>query len=138
MRKVIIYTNETGGVSVTYPTPEFLETNTIEDVKQKDTPNHSIIVNESILPNEDNDFFDAWILNSDDTVSVDITKAKTIQLIKLNTAAVNEAKTRTANTAIGLINTPSDSEWIVMLNSKRTAISNATTTAQLRTITLDS
>jgi hypothetical protein len=138
MTKVIIHTNENGGVSVTYPSPEFLETNTIHDVKEKDTPEHSIIVDESILPNDDNDFFNAWVLNSDDTVSVDINRAKTVQLNKLNTAALIQAQSRNANTAIGLTNTPSDEDWITMLNSKRTAISSATTTAQLRAITLDS
>ena len=75
MTQVIIHTNENGGVSITMPTPEFLETNTIEDVKVKDTPDHSIIVNQEDLPNEDNDFFNSWELNNG-VVTVNLSKAK--------------------------------------------------------------
>jgi hypothetical protein len=57
--QVIIHENENGGVSVTVPTGEI----SIEAVKAKDTPGHSIIVDSETLPNSDNDFFDAWELN---------------------------------------------------------------------------
>jgi hypothetical protein len=77
MAQVIIHANEEGGVSVTYPTPEFLETNTIEDVLAKDCPEGSIIVNSDSLPNEHSDFFNAWVLNGT-TVTVSLDKAKTI------------------------------------------------------------
>ena len=70
---VIIYTNDLGGVSVCYPTGEL----DIEAVKAKDTPEHSIIVDHDTLPNDDNDFFDAWELNNG-IVSVNIDKAKNI------------------------------------------------------------
>ena len=75
MTQVIIHTNENGGVSVTVPTPEFLETHTIEDVKAKDTPDHSIIVEQDSLPNEDSDFFNSWELN-DGVVTINLSKAK--------------------------------------------------------------
>lgn len=71
--QVIIYTNESGGVSVCTPTGEL----DIEAVKTKDTPEHSIIVDASTLPNADNDFFDAWELNGE-TVTVNLDKAKNI------------------------------------------------------------
>lgn len=70
--QVIIYTNESGGVSVCTPTGEL----DIEAVKTKDTPEHSIIVDASTLP-ADNDFFDAWELNGE-TVTVNLDKAKNI------------------------------------------------------------
>jgi threonine dehydrogenase-like Zn-dependent dehydrogenase len=74
MAQVIIFTNdETGGVSVCYPTGEL----SIEEVKAKDTPEHSVIVDASALPEVDNDFFDAWEL-SGTTVLVNLTKAKSI------------------------------------------------------------
>jgi hypothetical protein len=82
MTKVIIHTNENGGVSVTYPSPEFLETNTIEDVLAKDCPENAIIVDASILPESDSDFFDAWEL-SGTTVSVNLTKAKALTKARL-------------------------------------------------------
>jgi hypothetical protein len=138
MRQLIIHTNDEGGVSITIPTPEYLEIYTIEDVKAKDTPDHSIIINESELPTEDRDFFNAWVLNENNTVTVDIAKARNIQMNKLNYDAAGQARIRSTNTSIGLPNTPSDEEWLALLNSKRTSISNATTTAQLREITLDS
>ena len=70
--QVIIFTNESGGVSVCTPTGEL----DIEAVKTKDTPEHSIIVDASTLP-ADNDFFDAWELNGE-TVTVNLDKAKNI------------------------------------------------------------
>jgi hypothetical protein len=71
MAQVIIFTNdETGGVSVCYPTGEI----DIQAVKEKDTPKHSIIVDKSTLPEADNNFFNAWEL-SGTTVSVNLTKA---------------------------------------------------------------
>ena len=77
MAKIIIYTNENGGVSVTYPAPEFLKTNTIEDVMAKDCPGGAIIVDGDSLPNEHNNFFNAWELNGT-TVTVNLDKAKDI------------------------------------------------------------
>jgi len=71
MTQVIIFTNDNGGVSVCVPTGEL----DIQAVKAKDTPSHSIIVQDSELPQADNDFFDAWELH-DGVVSVSLTKAK--------------------------------------------------------------
>ena len=73
MAQVIIFTNENGGVSVCVPTGEL----DIQAVKTKDTPSHSIIVQDYELPQADNDFFDAWEL-ADGEVTVNLTKAKAI------------------------------------------------------------
>ena len=69
MSKVIIFTNDNGGVSVCIPTGEL----PIEQVQAKDTPVGSIIVDVSSLPN--NDFFDAWEL-ANGVVTVSFAKAK--------------------------------------------------------------
>jgi len=82
MTQVIIFTNENGGVSVTTPTPEFLETHTIEDVLAKDCPVGALIVDQDDLPNEDSDFFNAWRL-VDGVVSVDLAAAKEITKTRL-------------------------------------------------------
>jgi len=81
MSQVIIFTNENGGVSVCVPTGEV----DIQSVKSKDTPSHSIIVQDYELPQADNDFFDAWEL-ADGEVSVNLTKAKTITKARLRAA----------------------------------------------------
>jgi hypothetical protein len=73
MTQVIIFTNEGGGVSVCVPTGEI----SIESVQVKDTPEGSLIVNKSDLPNQDNDFFDAWEL-VDGKVTVSLAKAREI------------------------------------------------------------
>lgn len=78
MKKVIIWTNENGNVSVCIPTGEL----PIEAVKAKDTPDHSIIVDFSELPEEHNEFFDAWRL-IDGVVSVNLDKAKEITKTRL-------------------------------------------------------
>ena len=71
--QAIIFTNDNGGVSVCIPTGEL----PIEAVQAKDTPKGSIIVNTSDLPNQHNDFFDAWEL-ADGKVTVSLDKAKEI------------------------------------------------------------
>jgi len=73
MTQVIIYTNSNGNVSVCHPTGEI----SIEEVQTKDTPAGSIIVDINSLPNEHNDFFDAWELKSG-KVEVNLAKAKEI------------------------------------------------------------
>jgi hypothetical protein len=73
MTQAIIFTNDNGGVSVCIPTGEL----SIEAVQAKDTPKGSLIVNTSDLPNQHNDFFDAWEL-VDGKVEVSLEKAKEI------------------------------------------------------------
>jgi len=73
MTQVIVYTNELGGVSVCTPTGEV----SIEEVKIKDTPENSIIVDQESLPNEHGIFFNAWQLDGS-VVSINLNKAKTI------------------------------------------------------------
>ena len=73
MTQAIIFTNDNGGVSVCIPTGEL----PIEAVQAKDTPAGSIIVDTDSLPNQHNDFFDAWEL-ADGVVTVNINKAKEI------------------------------------------------------------
>lgn len=73
MAQVIIFTNDNGGVSVCIPTGEL----PIEQVLKKDCPEGAIIVDSDTLPNEHNDFFNAWEL-ADGVVSVNFEKAKTI------------------------------------------------------------
>lgn len=78
MANVIIFTNDNGGVSVCVPTGEL----DIQAVKAKDTPSTSIIVQDSELPQADNDFFDAWEL-SNGVVSTNLTKAKAMTKTRL-------------------------------------------------------
>jgi hypothetical protein len=76
--QVIVYTNSDGGVSVCYPTGEL----SVEEVQAKATPAGSVIVENDALPNEHNEFFNAWEL-SGSTVSVNMDKAKTITKTRL-------------------------------------------------------
>jgi hypothetical protein len=73
MSQVIIYTNDNGNVSVCVPTGEL----PIEEVLAKDCPASAIIVDNDSLPNEHNDFFNAWELNGT-TVTVSLAKSKAI------------------------------------------------------------
>ena len=75
MTQAIIFTNSNGGVSVCVPTGEL----PIEQVQAKDTPAGSIIVNTSDLPNQHNDFFDAWELNGS---TVTVNKSKAVEITK--------------------------------------------------------
>jgi hypothetical protein len=73
MTQAIIFTNSNGGVSVCIPTGEI----SIEAVLAKDCPKGAMIVEQSVLPNQHNDFFDAWEL-VDGKVEVSLAKAKEI------------------------------------------------------------
>lgn len=58
MKNVIIFTNDNGGVAVCIPTGEL----PIEAVQSRDIPSgvQSYIVAADSLPEDDNDFFNAW------------------------------------------------------------------------------
>lgn len=75
MSHVIIFQNDNGGVSVCIPTGEL----PIDAVLEKDVPagRGARIVAAADLPNQDNDFFNAWELNGA-TITVNLDKAKAI------------------------------------------------------------
>lgn len=61
MTQRIIYPNDEGGVSIIIPTPEYLETHTIEEIAAKDVPEgkpYKIVATEDIPT--DRTFRDAW------------------------------------------------------------------------------
>ena len=135
MAQVIIFTNENGGVSVCVPTGEL----DINAVKAKDTPSHSIIVQDYELPNADNDFFDAWELN-DGEVTVNLTKAKTITKTRLRRErepllAAQDVLFQRAQETGG------DTTAIVAEKNRLRDITNladsCTTTAQLRALSVE-
>jgi hypothetical protein len=57
----IVYKTEDGGVAIIVPTPEYLETHTIEELAEKDVPAGAEfqIVDVSDIP-EDRTFRNAW------------------------------------------------------------------------------
>jgi hypothetical protein len=61
MNQRIIFPNDEGGVSILIPTPEYLETHTIEELAAKDVPAGKPykIVDVSEIPS-DRTFRDAW------------------------------------------------------------------------------
>ena len=83
MTQAIIFTNDNGGVSVCIPTGEI----SIEAVQEKDTPVGSLIVNVFDLPNQHNDFFDAWELVDG---KVEVSLAKATELTKKRLRAERE------------------------------------------------
>jgi hypothetical protein len=77
MTQAIIFTNDNGGVSTCIPTGEI----SIEAVLDKDVPKGkgARIVNISDLPNQYNDFYNAWEM---DATSVTVNKAKAVEMTK--------------------------------------------------------
>lgn len=75
MTQVIIFKNENGGVAVCYPTGEI----SIDSVLEKDVPKGrgGRIVSVADLPNQHNDFFNAWEMD-DKSVTVNFAKAQEI------------------------------------------------------------
>ena len=130
MAQVIIFTNESGNVSVCVPTGEL----DIHSVKSKDTPSHSIIVQESELPQEDNDFFNAWELVNG-AVTVNLDKAKEITKTRLR--AERESFLAAQDVAFQrALETGADTSAIVAEKQRLRDITNqvdvCTTTAELR------
>ena len=129
MNKVIIYKNDSGGVSVVYPTGEL----PINEVLKRDCPTDAQIYDQNRLPESDADFFDAWELN-DDLVTVNLIKAKKITIDRINSLARISAAHRRDNTAIGLDNAISDTEFTDMLISMRAQVNAALSLDQLRAV----
>ena len=130
--QVIIFTNENGGVSVCMPTGEL----DINAVKAKDTPSHSIIVQESELPQADNDFFNAWELaNGLVTVNLDKAKAITKDRLRAERAPLLAAQDVAFQRAL---ESGADTTAIVAekqrLRDVTTLADGCTTTAELRTL----
>lgn len=73
MTQVIVFAQENGKAAVCYPSGEL----TIQEVLAKDCPPGAVIVDKDSLPNNDKDFFDAWVV-SGATVSVDLNRAKEV------------------------------------------------------------
>ena len=73
MTQVIIFTNDNGGVSTCIPTGEI----SIDAVMEKDVPKGkgARIVNLTDLPNQHQDFYDAWEMDAT-TVKVNFAKAQ--------------------------------------------------------------
>ena len=64
MNQKIIYKTEEGGVAVVTPTPECLQSHTIEEIAEKDVPagRPYKIVDASVIPS-DRTFRNAWEVN---------------------------------------------------------------------------
>lgn len=130
MAQVIIYTNENGSVNVCIPTGEL----SIEEVKIKDTPANSIIIDDSQLPQGDDAMFiDAWELNGT-TITFNIEKAKETYLKNYNVFANTAASTRALNNMTGIVNIPDDNTWLENVKTGRNLIATATTSTELLAI----
>lgn len=130
MTQAIIFTNDNGGVSVCIPTGEL----PIEAVQAKDTPKGSIIVNQSDLPNQHNDFFDAWEL-VDGKVEVSLSKAT--ELTKKRLRAEREPLLQAQDVAFQrALETGADTSAIVAEKARLRDITNfsATTLDELRSL----
>jgi hypothetical protein len=117
---------------MTVPTGEV----SIEAVKEKDTPNESIIVDRDTLPNDDYDFFNAWELN-DSIVSVNFSKAQELTKRRLREERKPLLEAQDVLFQIAL-ETSADTTAIVAEKQRLRDITNqvdsATTTAQLRSM----
>jgi hypothetical protein len=95
MAQVIVYTNENGNVSVTYPTGEL----PIEQVLAKDCPENAIIVDDSELPTDD-EFFNAWeLINGKIVVNLD---KKNAMLLEKEAATLTKQSALAKLSALGL------------------------------------
>lgn len=130
MTQAIIFTNEAGGVSTTIPTGEI----SIEAVLAKDCPKGAIIVDSNTLPNQHNDFYDAWEL-ADGVVTVSLAKAT--EITKKRLRAEREPLLQAQDVAFQRAQeTGADTSAIVAEKQRLRDITNfsATTLEQLRSL----
>ena len=130
MTQAIIFTNDNGGVSVCIPTGEL----PIEAVQAKDTPKGSLIVNTSDLPNQHNDFFDAWELVDG---KVEVSLAKATEITKKRLRAEREPLLQAQDVAFQRAQeTGADTSAIVAEKQRLRDITNftATTLDELRSL----
>ena len=130
MSQAIIFTNDNGGVSVCIPTGEI----SIQEVQTKDTPKGSLIVNTSDLPNQHNDFFDAWELVSG---KVEVSLAKATEITKNRLRAEREPLLAAQDVAFQrALETGADTSAIVAEKQRLRDITNfsATTLDELRSL----
>jgi hypothetical protein len=128
MTQIIIYKNpDASNVVVCRPTGLL----PIEEVLVKDCPEGAIIVDESTLPTgDDASFFDAWVLN-ENTVSIDLDKAKADYLKSFNEAVLKQAQTRQLNSMAGIENLTDDATWLSEVTKCRNTIQNAKNTTEV-------
>ena len=130
MTQAIIFTNDNGGVSVCIPTGEI----SIEAVQAKDTPKGSIIVNQSDLPNQHNDFFDAWELVDG---KVEVSLAKAVEITKKRLRSEREPLLAAQDVAFQrALESGADTSAIVAEKQRLRDITNfsATTLDELRSL----
>ena len=130
MTQAIIFTNDNGGVSVCIPTGEL----PIEAVQTKDTPKGSLIVNVADLPNQHNDFFDAWELVDG---KVEVSLAKATELTKKRLRVEREPLLAAQDVAFQrALETGADTSAIVAEKARLRDVTNftATTLDELRSL----
>ena len=132
MSKVIIFSNENGGVSTCVPTGEI----SIEAVLAKDCPVGALIVDVSTLPNDDSDFYNAWEL-ANGVVTVNLNKAK--ELTKARLRAEREPLLAAQDVAFQrALESGADTSAIVAekqrLRDVTALVDGCTTTAELRAL----
>lgn len=135
MTQVIIYTNDNGNVSVCIPTGEL----PIEEVQAKDTPEGSIIVDADSLPNDHDDFFNAWrLVDGVVSVSLDAAKEITKERLRSERAPLLQAQDVAFQRAL---ESSSDTSAIVAEKQRLRDITNladqATTLEELKAITVE-
>lgn len=133
MSQVIVFETEAGNVAICIPTGEL----PIEQVLQKDCPAHAFIIDQSKLPNSDNDFFDAWVLNGKN-VEVSLAKAKEIAKDRLR--AERKPLLDAQDVAFQrALETNGDTATIIAEKQRLRDVTNltdsCTTTAELRALT---
>lgn len=134
MSQVIIFQNDNGGVAVCIPTGEI----SIDAVLEKDVPKGkgARIVDQASLPNQDNDFFDAWEMDAK-SVTVNLDKAKEITKRRLRAerepllAAQDVAFQRALETGADTTTIVAEKQRLRDVTSKA---DTCTTTAELRAL----
>ncbi len=130
--RVVVWASETGGVAVRHPAPGVA----VDAAFLAACPPGARVMAAADLPEAD-DLFDAWRLDPEGTITIDLPTARAAWRRRLDAAALAAARDRADRMAIGLASLVTQDAFLATLAEMRRAIEAATTLADLRAVRVE-
>ena len=130
--RVVVWVSETGGVAVRHPAPGVA----VDAAFLAACPPGARVMAAADLPEAD-DLFDAWRLDPEGTITIDLPTARAAWRQRLDAAALAAARDRTDRVAIGLAPLVTQDAFLATLVELRRAIEAATTLVNLRAVRVE-
>ncbi len=130
--RVVVWASETSRVAVRHPAPGVA----VDAAFLAACPAGARVMAAADLPEAD-DLFDAWRLDAEGTITIDLPTARAAWRQRLDAAALGAARDRADRVAIGLAPLVSQEAFLATLAELRRAIGAADSLADLRAVRLE-